>query len=543
MNPRRATGLTLVLVASLLLLGARLTWVQVVDAEELAAVGEQQRARTVDLPASRGDIRDRAGALLATDVPGSAIYVDPLLLSDTDAALALLDDLGVDVDVDDLEGEGRFRYLARQQPPSVGDAVVDAGIRGLGVLDEPRRTYPAEGTADAVLGAVNIDGDGIAGIELALDSRLSGSPGRAELEVAPGGRRITATEVDTPQPGARVQLTIDQRVQHATERVLADGRERKGAQAAAAIVLEVGTGDILAVASDPDGDGAGGTRLRALTDQFEPGSTQKPATIAAALDHGVIADDLSDTFEVPPGLTVANKTFTDVNPSGTRTMDVTEILARSSNVGTIRVAQRLDADELYDSLTAYGYGEPTGVRFPGEVAGTLPHPDSWWATSKPTIAIGHGVATTLAGLANTYATLANDGLRVPPRLVLDPPGPRAEPEQVIDPAHAEAITDALTLAVEGGTGVAAQVGDVPIAGKTGTARQVDPAGGYRSQYTNTFVGFAPANDPDVVVAVLLDAPTTHRYASQTAAPVFADLLEEVLEVRELPATTHGPSGR
>jgi cell division protein FtsI (penicillin-binding protein 3) len=541
--------------------------IQIINAPDYADRSVRQRARTVELVATRGRVYDREGDVLATSVQSATIYADPRAYRPTEtpagtpvppaaSAAAVAAELaplvGVDVATltERLERDAHFVYVARQLDWEVGQEIRELDLPGIGFLTEPRRVYPAGGLAGQVVGFTGIDGEGLQGLESQYDQILRGRPGMLAFEQAPGGLGIAsgARELVPPDPGTDLVLTIDREIQHAAERAAADAVAEFNAVGASVVVLEVGTGEMLAMASAPTYDPNRRTesdhanwRNRAVTDIFEPGSTQKALTVAAAIEEGLITGPTSMTVE--NGIRVGGKTFTDAYSHPTETWTVSEIMERSSNVGTIKIAQQLGAERLDAYLRDFGYGRPTGVGFPGEGGGLLMSTADWWATSLPTIAIGQGVAVTLVQLANSYATLANDGVAVQPRIVRGTVGddgrltPAAAPtvREVISADTALQVRQMLEAAVVGehGTGARAAVPGYSVAGKTGTARKPNEgARGYSSEYIATFVGFAPVDNPQLVVAVMVDEPRPF-YGGLVAAPVFSEVMQAALTARRI----------
>ena len=546
----------------------KLVEIQVVDAADLAAISERQRARTIDLAATRGRIYDRDGDVLATSVQAATVYADPRAFRPTstpdglevpaaadaaEVADALAGVLQQDVSTltGQLEEDRHFVYLARQVDHELGEEVQALELPGIGVLVEPQRLYPAGPLAGQVVGFTDIDAQGLQGLEARYDGVLAGEPGTLLLERAPGGLDIASgvRELSPPQAGTDVVLTIDRDIQHVAELAAAEAMERYSAIGASIVVTEVGTGDVLAMASTPGFDpnqrgdeDPSDRRNRAVTDVFEPGSTQKALTIAAALEEGVVST--TSRLEVPDAIRVSGSTFSDSSRHDKSAWSVTEIMERSSNVGTIQIAQELGPERLEEYLRAFGYGRSTALGFPGESGGLLRPHEEWWGTSLPTIAIGHGVAVSLLQLAQSYGTIANDGVAIPPRLVLGTVGDdgRLSPvrasgqERVIAADTAATVRSMLEEAVHGehGTGGMAQVEGYRIAGKTGTARKPrEGVAGYSDQYFATFVGMAPADDPRVVVAVMIDEPWPY-YGGLAAAPVFAEVMEAALLALRVP---------
>jgi cell division protein FtsI (penicillin-binding protein 3) len=545
---------------------AQLVNVQVLSAEEFTERGVRQRTRTIELPATRGRIYDREGDVLATSVLSATIYADPrrfqpelrsdglLVPAAADAARTarvLAPMLGLDAAwiEERLTRDAHFVYLARQQDMALGEEVLDLGIPGIGLLTEPRRVYPSGGLAAQVIGFTGIDGTALQGLEATHDDLLRGTPGAVSLERAPGGLSIAPglREVAPAVPGLDLVLTLDRDIQFAAERVAADVVARYDALGATIVVLEVGTGEILGMASAPTFDPSvrrageeASWRNRAVTDLFEPGSIQKTLTVAAALEHGAVTP--STTFQVADRMTLAGKTFSDVSKHGVETWTVGEILARSSNVGTILVGQRVGAESLREQLLTFGYGAPTGLRFPGERGGTVPASDRWWATTLPTVSIGYGTSVTLLQVANAYAAIANGGTMVDPMLVRGTvgmdgnlePSTRPSTTRVVSERTAAQVLEMLGLAVdgEGATGARAAVPGYRVGGKTGTAIKA-LEGGYSDQYVSSFVGIAPLDDPKLVVAVMVDAPRGAYYGGAVAAPAFAEVMHASLLARRI----------
>lgn len=555
---------------------AQLVRVQVVDAPGYADLSASQRARVIELAGERGRIYDRDGDVLATTVQAATIYADPRAFRPRETPDGLIVPPAADAatvaaqlapvlarDAADiaaaLTGDGHFAYLARQLDHEVGVAVRELELDGIGVIAEPKRVYPASGLAGQVVGFTGIDGEGLQGLEARYEDLLLGRPGMLTLERAPGGLDIASgtRELIPSEPGTDLVLTLDREVQHAAERAAVAVTEEHGAAGASVLVLEVGTGDVLAMASAPtfDPNRRGDTdpatwRNRAVTDVFEPGSVQKAFTIAAAIEEGLTHEDA--VLRVPSSITVADKTFTDATPQPTSDWSLTEIMERSSNVGTIAVAQQLGEDRLDAYLRSFGQGSSTGTGFPGESAGLLSPVDQWWGTSLPTIAIGQGVATSLLQLANGYATLANDGVAVAPRIVRGTVGedgrltPAADPTErrVVSDETAQQVQRMLERVVSGddGTGHRAAVDGYRAAGKTGTARKPSPdSRGYSGEYIATFVGFAPAEDPQLVVAVMVDDPGPVYYGGLVAAPVFSEVMGTALASRRVLPDSAGTS--
>jgi cell division protein FtsI (penicillin-binding protein 3) len=556
---RRLSGLLLVYLLITALMGWRLVHVQVVSAAEYRGLADRQLQREVELPARRGKIYDRAGEPLAMSLAAATVYANPRALraGEVDptfvaADLAPLLDRSIDELMDLLTRDAGFVYLGRQLPRAVGEQITAMELPGIGVLEEPTRVYPSPGLAAQVVGFTGIDNEGLAGLELAFDDVLTGEPGRLLVERAPGGLTISGAprEIQPPVPGTDLVLTIDRQIQHAAEQALVEAVERYSALGGSAVVLDARSGEVLAMASAPSfnpealGDSEEYARKnRVVTDMFEPGSVNKVVTTAAALEDGLLG--VGDVFTVPDTYVVGPKRFKDSHPHPTEPMTVATIMEESSNVGTIQIAERVGEDRLHAYLERFGFGSRTGIGFPGETAGLLAPVDDWWVTSLPTIAIGQGVSATLLQVAGVFQTVGSGGERIAPSLVRGSvdeqgrlvPAEEAARTRVISEQTATALADMLAGTVESGTGGLAAVAGYRVAGKTGTAQKPSQtARGYEEgAYIATFAGFAPAEDPALVVAVMLDEPTP-IYGGLTAAPVFSEVMGFALGHRRVPPT-------
>ncbi len=550
-----------------LIMGWRLAAVQLVDAEVYAGWAAQQTQREIDLPASRGAVTDRNGDPLAMSLSTSTIYANPPVLEEAEVdpfivAGELAEVIpGVDVQslAESLSSDRAFVYLGRQLPREVGESVTDLGLPGIGVLEEPKRVYPSDRVASQVVGWAGLDNNGLAGLELQMDEALAGTDGTLRLERAPGGIEISSAprEVVPATPGVDVRLTIDREVQFNTEQILIEAVEEYSALGGSAVVMEVETGEILAMASVPSvapSNYAASTeydrRNRAITDVFEPGSVNKVITIAGALEDGVVQPD--QYRNVPSEITLGPETYSDSEPHPDGWWTTRDIMTRSSNVGTIQIARELGEERLYDYVTDFGLGSPTGLDFPGESRGLLAEVDDWSGASLPTIAIGQGVAATLVQTAQVFRVIANDGVWTQPQLVQGTvdhegtflPTEAGEPRRVVSSATAATVADMLIEVVESpnGTGGLAAVPGYSVGGKTGTAQKpLEGELGYaENAFIATFAGFAPVENPRFVVAVMLDEPTPF-YGGLSAAPTFSQIMQFALrDQRVAPANPPVP---
>jgi cell division protein FtsI (penicillin-binding protein 3) len=533
---------------------ARLVLLQVKDASALQALARDQRLRDVPLPAARGSILDRNGDELAMSLPAKGVFADPQLVKNPQAeagALAQTLNLKYTDVYRALTGSGRFGFIARGVDLPAARAVQELQLPGVGIANETRRFYPAGPLAPQVVGVVGVDGTGLAGLELQYQSLLAGRAGREVIEEDPGGIVIPqGTTVDLPPvPGDDLILTLDRQIQFRAQQALENAVKANRAKGGTVIVMDPGTGDILAMATYPWFDpnnlaaaNADNLRNRAVTDAYEPGSVNKVITASAALEEGVL--NLNQKLTVSYSLKMYTKTFTDAHSHPTEKMTLGDIIAYSSNIGAIEVAGLLGQSRFAPYLYKFGLDRSTGLSFPGESKGILPPPTRWSGTSMGTIPIGQGIAVTPLQMACVYATVANGGTWVEPRLVRSTvgpdgtvvPAPPGEERRVVSTETAAEVRGLLAYAVDVGTGTQAQIPGYWVGGKTGTARKILANGtGYSDKYIASFIGFAPAARPALVVAAILDEPVT-VYGGIAAAPLFQEVMRfSLLRLRIAPA--------
>lgn len=552
-DPRRRLIAVLVMsVLCCMAIGAKVTYVQAFSSDRLREVGESQLVREVTLPPERGSIFDREGRDLALSVHQSTIWANPRLVTDPmDAVAQLAPILGKpEAWVQErLTKDAGFVYLARKVDDGIAEQVRNLGLQGISFIEEPERFLPAGQLALPVLGKVGLDNTGLSGLELAYEKDLAGTPGSEVRELAeggtieiPGGRR----SFDAPVPGDDLVLTIDRSLQYETERSLAKMITEANALGGMAIVMEAQTGEVLALANlvkgaGPDGAPGPAAQNMALTNVYEPGSVNKMITVSAALEEGLIRP--TDRLTVPDRLAVGNHVFTDHDPHPTAPWSITEIVANSSNVGSIMIGQKLGKDRLDSYLRDFGFGTRTAIGFPGESAGIMLAPDEWYTTSMGTIPIGMGVAVTAMQMVAAYNTIATGGEYVAPKLVkatVDTQGrqqatPPSERRRVVSERTAEQMTAMLAEVVRVGTGTKAAIDGYTVAGKTGTARKpLTDARGYKpGAYVSSFAGFVPAEKPALTMLVALDEPTP-IYGGLVAAPVFAEVARYGLRQLRVP---------
>ena len=558
---RRTVALLVVVSVAFTGVVARLTQVQAVSAATYAEKGSNQRVRRVALAAERGAIFDRRGVDLALSVSQLTVWANPRVVPDAEVAeyaAKLAPVLGVDEKF--LVGrlskdKAAFVYLARKVDEATAEAVRKLDLPGVDFLPESKRFYPSGPLAGPVLGSVGLDNQGLSGLEVAYEKILAGRPGEIVMEQDPQGREIPQGR-GSFRPSVRghdLVLTIDQSLQYEVEQALVAQVASATAKGGTAVVMDTRSGHILAMAN-VTGDGGGASRPaasteknRAVTDVYEPGSTNKVITMAGAIEDGLVTPE--SRFNVPDRYPVGNHVFSDHDPHPPTDWSVTDILTQSSNVGTIMVAQKLGKERLDHYLRSFGFGTRTGIRFPGEPNGLLLDPDDYWITSMGTVPIGNGLAVSALQMLQVYAAIANGGVWRSPVLVsatLDESGarhdiPTREPRRVVSPRTAALLNQMLRNVVREGTGTNAAIPGYTVAGKTGTARKPrEGARGYSGNYVASFVGFVPAEDPRLAAVVILDEPTP-IYGSQVAAPVFSRIMQYALRLERIPPPPPAPS--
>ncbi len=575
---RRTRAMRLVLAAVFLALVARLVAVQDLSHQHYAALSKSELTQQVSVPAVRGGIYDRSGEVLAESVTKQTVVADPLLItSPAPIAATLAPLLGVSADQlrAELTERSGFVYLAHRVSDQVAAQVSKDHLPGINLVPESQRVEPDGLLAEPVVGTVGYDGSGSSGLEYQYQSLLAGKAGSEDLMQAPDGVALTGTTggAVASRPGSGVELTLDQSIQYVAEQALGAEIAAAHATGGTAVVMDVKTGDVLAtadLAATPPGTksaptapptGTTGPKLvsssdtlpagvaeapsdSAVTQVYEPGSVFKLVTFSAALAAGVVTPDRS--ISVPSSLPMGKYTFHDAESHGTEALSATQILAQSSNIGTIEVAQGLGEDRLLAQIANLGFGRPTGLGFPGESEGLVPGAAAWTGTSIGSTPIGQDDAVTAQQILDAYNAVANGGVFVQPRLVrgiVSPSGSvtaaaPAPTRRVIDPSTDAELVSMLESVVASGTGTSAAIDGYTVAGKTGTAQIPDPnhLGYIPGAYVGTFAGFAPAEHPVLSAVVVLDHPTP-IYGGAVAAPVFSTIMAYALHHYGIPTTT------
>ena len=551
---RRLVALFAIILLAFGSIAARLAVLQVGDHGSLEALGLDQRMRTFELPAARGQILDRHGTPLGITLDARDIYANPALVTDPVGEAAQIADVLVvrpKTILPALEADGTFAYVARQVDLDLSQRVADLSLPGIGFLPVQKRYYPAGALAPAVIGYVGVDGQGLAGLEEEYDAELAGVPGERTYEQS-GGQPIAQgiDVVKEPVDGVSLRTTLDREMQFRAQVALQEAVEANGAKSGTVIVMDVRTGDIYAMANypwfDPNNYGhvamhdPGRLRNVAVTDAFEPGSVNKVITAAAAIESGAVS--ITQRFQVPDSMQVDEYTIHDSHAHPVETMMLADIVAESSNIGMAKVGGLVGKTTLASYLNRFGFGRTTGLGFPGESEGIVPALSDWSDATLATISYGQGVSVTPLQMASVYATVANGGVWVQPRLVggtVDgagtfTPAPASPRKRVLQPQTASILAQMLAYVVEDGTGTSAQIPGYQVAGKTGTALKPSPTGGYYSdRYVASFIGFLPAGSPRIVVAAILDEPAT-VYGGVAAAPLFQQVARYAIQRLGIP---------
>jgi cell division protein FtsI (penicillin-binding protein 3) len=553
---RRVRLLLFVLLLALAASLGRAVWLQAVRAEPLARLAKSQHLEVVEIPGRRGTIYDRRGALLGLGEQAMTVYADPREVREpVKVARAVGATLGKDPGplVGPLSNRKTgFVYLGRQVDPAKAARLAKLGLDGVHFRPEERRAYPQRTVAAHVLGFAGVDNTGLAGVERAPDGLLAGKPGSRTIVKDPAGRVIDVVDSKAEQEGRDVYLTLDHHIQANAENVLRETVKRWNARSASAIVLDPASGEILALASAPSFDAnlfgrvpPERSRLGAVTDAYEPGSTFKLITVAGLLAERLAAP--STEYTLPYQIQVADRWIHDSHPRETQRMSVSEILSLSSNVGTITLARLLGERRLAAWIDRFGFGRPAGLAFPGESSGIVLPLEKWSGSTIGNVPIGQGIAVTAVQMAAAYAAIANGGVWVQPHLVSRVDGEKREPpkrRRIVSKQVSDTLVDMLRGVVdEGGTGTAAGVPGYHVAGKTGTAQKPDERGGYSTyRYVASFVGFVPATAPRLVILVTVDEPRNAIWGGVVAAPAFQQIARFGLQYLEVPPDAPLPAG-
>jgi cell division protein FtsI (penicillin-binding protein 3) len=520
-------------------LGARAAYVQVVGNDFFQRQGEVRFARTLELPANRGRILDRNGLILASSVVAQSIWAIP---EDVDKAnpnlkqLAKLLEMPYSTLKKSLANEDKtFVWVKRQVDAPIAKEIAALEIKGIYQRREYKRQYPEGEAAAHVVGFTNVEDRGQEGVELAFNKALSGHNGSRRVIKDRLGRVVEdVRDVIPPVDGPDLQLSIDSKVQYFAFQKLREAVEKNKARAGSVVVLDVQSGEVLALANYPSFNPNKRTNLtgeqlrnRALTDSFEPGSTMKPFTIMLALEKGLVTPNTQ--IQTAPGrISIGRNTIRDSHPHGVLT--VNEIIQKSSNVGTVKLAMQMQPREMWETFAQAGFGQKPQIHFPGAVTGRLRPYKTWKPIEQATMSYGYGLSTSLFQLAQAYTIFARDGELIPVSLVKNEAP--ASGVQVFSAKNAMAVRKMLEMATgPGGTAPQAQTMGYSVGGKTGTAHKVEGKGYSKNRYRSWFVGLAPVDEPRIVVAVMVDEPTNGQYfGGQVAGPVFSETVQQTLRI-------------
>ncbi|MGI8946162.1 MAG: peptidoglycan D,D-transpeptidase FtsI family protein [Thermoleophilaceae bacterium] len=531
----------------ILLLGAaslRAAWLGTVKAGSFKQRATTQQVEELEITARRGTITDRNGVELAVSEDATTVFANPFLVKRPAAVAARLAPI-VELPPEELlemlaDRDKGFVYLGRKLDAGVGERVDKLAIEGIGTLSEPRRTYPQGALAGQLLGSVGTDNDGLSGIEQQHEQTLHGSDGRRRLIKDALGEPVSIVEPDRPEAGEDIQLTIDAALQERVEAVMEEVGRTSRPRGATAVVMDPRNGEVLALSNWPrvDPNDVGGeasaeaSTNRAVAASYEPGSTFKAFTVAGALEEGLVTP--ATRFVLPPTLQVADREIGESHERGTVELSVADILAQSSNVGAATIALKLGARRFDKWVRRFGFGSPTGIGLPGEAPGIVLRPDDYSGSTLGNMAIGQGLAVTPIQMAAGFSALGNGGVLYPPHVI---EAERGEGRRVISQATSARVSSMLEGVLgPGGTAQEAEIPGYALAGKTGTAEKPDPeTGGYsKFKFFSSFIGFAPAKSPRLMVAVMVDEPQGQYYGSEVAAPAFERIVEFALTYLRIP---------
>ena len=521
----------------------RATWLGTVRAGALKERAVTQQVEELDVPARRGTITDRRGVELAVSEDATTVFANPFLIDNpakTASRLAPLVGRPADELLRKLGDRRRgFAYLVRKLDATRGERVKRLGIEGIGTVVEPKRTYPQGALASQVIGSVGTDNYGLSGLEQSREDSLGGEDGQRRLVKDALGEPVSIVEAKRAVPGEDLKLTLDAAIQERVEAVLGEVGQAYRPRGATALVLDPRSGAILALANWPRvdaGDIAGSPAYarqdRAVAASYEPGSTFKAFTVSGALQEGLVRPHTE--FTLPPQIQVADRTIEESHPRGTVTLTTADILAQSSNVGAVTIGLKLGPKRFDSWVRRFGFGRPTGIDLPGEQRGIVPRPRDYSGSTIGNLPIGQGLAVTPVQIAAAYTAIADRGVRHEPYMI---EGDREPGRRIVSARTAERVSRMLEgVLAAGGTAQEAQVRGYRLAGKTGTAEKPDPVtGGYsKTKFVASFVGYAPARDPKLLVAVMVDEPKGQIYGGVVAAPAFEKIMEFALPYLRIP---------
>ncbi|WP_240778095.1 peptidoglycan D,D-transpeptidase FtsI family protein [Nonomuraea basaltis] len=559
-SPRRRINIGLIGMTFVLsIFAGRLIQMQGLDSKVYEAAAVDQRQHTELIPAKRGSITDVNGHELAVTVEAREVAIDPSKITRPDvrakATTILARQLGKseqDIAAKLARTDTRYQLLARDVDPVVASRLLQASVPALTAKKTYRRLYPAGDLAGSLIGFVGYEGKGLIGMEQARNTLLAGRDGKQRVETGRDGQRIPMTSSlrTAPVDGQDVRLTIDRDIQWAAQKSIAEQVSKARADSGTVIVMDVRTAQIIAMANAPELDLNNWQKApqssqinKAAADVFEPGSTNKVITAAAALEARTVTPDT--VFQVPDRIRCADQVLRDAHPHDSEAMTFRQAMAQSSNVATIMAARKVGSERLHRMLKSFGFGTTPGGGVPGAEAGLLPDYRKWSGSQSCTVAYGQGVSVTALQMASVYQTIANGGVKIEPQIVAGTtdasgrfvPAPAGKQSRVVSETTAKEITTMLESAVgEEGTGQLAAIPGYRVAGKTGTANRYDADLGRYDGYTASFVGFSPADQPGLVVLSVLQNPKNGHFGGDLAAPVFKDVMTFAIKSKKIPPT-------
>ncbi len=539
----RRIGLLFALFLTLFLVAVvRATWLSTVKAGELSDRAVSQQVEDLDVPARRGTIFDRHGVELAVSEEAVTVFANPFLIKDPVKVASRLSPL-LGRPQQELLGElsnkkTGFVYLKRKLDPTSGDRVKRMKLEGIGTVTEPKRSYPQRALGSQLLGSVGTDGYGLSGLEQSRERTLKGTNGKRRLVKDAMGEPVQIVETERARAGGDVHLTLDAAIQARTEVVLGQVGQKYRPRGATALVMDPRSGEVLALANWPriDNNSVGDApayarQNRAVAANYEPGSTFKAFTVAGALEEKLI--EPQSEFDLPPTLQVADREIKESHPRGQVTLTVGDILAQSSNVGSVKIGMELGPERFDRWVRRFGFGKGTNVDLPGEATGIVPKPAEYSGSSMGNLPIGQGIAVTPVQMATAYSAIANHGVSHSPYIVR---GNGREGRRVVSRRTADRVSKMLEGVLgPGGTAQEAKVKGYRLAGKTGTAEKADPRGGYsKDKFVASFIGYAPVGDPRLLVAVMVDEPKGDIFGGTVAAPAFEQIMDFALPYLKIP---------
>jgi cell division protein FtsI/penicillin-binding protein 2 len=529
-----------------LVIFGRAFWLQGVQGSKLASEAVSQQTEVVTVPGLRGDLLDRRGNKLAASEDAATIYATPYQVKNPPAAAAQLAPILKQKKGEVLEAltsEGGFSYIAQKVDLSTAAKVEALDLEGIGELPDSRRTYPQGEMAGQVIGAVGSENQGLTGLELGDEEILGGSDGERRIVNDALGQAIRLETVKEAEDGEDIELTLDPVIQQKTEEVLNGVGETYAPTGATAIVVDPRTSQVLAMANWPPVNPEDLSEVsnedlmnKATGFNYEPGSTFKAFTVAAALEEKLVTP--TTEFVLPPTIQVADRTIKDAEERGTETMSVGRILAQSSNVGAVTIGEKVGATKFSKWIDKFGFGKPTGIQFPNEESGIVPKLDEYSGSTIGNLPMGQGLAVTPIQMVEGYTAIANGGMLKPPQLVK-----RVGEEEIHEPKGKRVISSQVAgeiremlegVLAPGGTASEVSVPGYSLAGKTGTAQVAENGGYSETKYIASFIGFAPAQNPQLLAAVIVDEPQGEIYGGSVAAPAFGQIAEFALPYLGVP---------